>query len=272
MDDERFLKACELREDGKLREAIDEFYRIAEDTQDPVDKAGVLLNVAATLQALGQYDQAREQLSAAQSIVAPLDDSSIESSCDEQLLQLKVGLAFEEADILSYEGNTEEALAQFDLLLKKYDQELKEPGLRKKYEMIQARRGFILADLGRCQEALPILEEAESFEGREAETRFYLGHCYLAKDDYSSAMEKLIEALKIGLYRRLEYRAHCELGIVYYTLKDYGQAKLEFEKSAETADAEYMQQAQIWKWLEITSRTLGLKDEADRYSKLATPS
>ncbi len=50
---------------------------------------------------------------------------------------------------------------------------------------------------------------------------------------------------------------------MYFTLKDYGQAKLEFEKCAETADKEYMQQAQIWKWLENTSRVLGLKDEAD---------
>ncbi len=89
MDDERFLKACQLRDDGKFKEAIDEFHRIAEDTEDPVDQAGVLLNIAATLQALGQYDQAREQLSTARSIVAPLDDSNIESSCDEQLLQRK---------------------------------------------------------------------------------------------------------------------------------------------------------------------------------------
>lgn len=267
MDEERFLKACQLREDGKLREAIDEFYRIAEDTEDPVDKAGVLLNVATTLQALGQYDQAREQLSTARSIVAPLDDSNIE-----RLLQLKVGLAFEEADILSYEGNLEKALAQFDLLLKNYDKELKEPELRKTYEMIQARRGFILADLGRCKEALPILEEAKSFEGRKAEISFYLGHCYVASRDYSKGAEKLLEALRIGLYERLAYRAHCELGIVHFRLKDYAQAKLEFEKCAETADKEYMQQAQIWKWLENTSRVLGFKDEADRYSRLTTPS
>ncbi len=97
-------------------------------------------------------------------------------------------------------------------------------------------------------------------------------NCYVASRDYSKGAEKLLEALRIGLYERLAYRAHCELGIVHFRLKDYAQAKLEFEKCAETADKEYMQQAQIWKWLENTSRVLGFKDEADRYSRLTTPS
>jgi len=269
MDNRRFLKACELRDTGNLREALAEFYRIAEDTEDPIDKGGVLLNAGAIHQALGQYDQAREQLSAARRLVPQSEDSHNESSRDERLLQLEVRLGFEDADILSFEGKIEEALVKFDLLLKKHGSEMQDPEFREIYEMIQSRRGFILADLGRCREALPILKEAESFEARKAEVRFYLGHCYLADHEYSMAKGKLVEALKIGLYRRLEYRAHHELGIVYYRLKEYAQAKLEFVKGAEKADAEYIQQAQIWKWLENTSRSLGLKDEADRYSKLA---
>jgi tetratricopeptide (TPR) repeat protein len=186
------------------------------------------------------------------------------------MLQLEVSLEFEEADICSYEGKLDEALAKFDLLLKKYGQKLKEPELRESYEMTQARRGFILADLGRCEEALPVLEEAEFFEERKAETHFYLGHCHVAGREYAKARGKLIEALRLGLPPRLEYRAHCELGIVHYRLKDYEQAKVEFEKSAETADEEYIRQAQIWKWLESTSRALGLKDQVEHYSKMAS--
>lgn len=272
MDDERFLKACQLRDDGKFKEAIDEFHRIAEDTEDPVDKAGVYLNAATTLLVLGEYEQGRSLLSVARSLLASSDTLQLESDRDVEVLRLEMQLDFEEADFLSHEGKIEEALAKFDLLLKKYGQKMQNAEFRATYEMTQSRRGFILADLGRCKEALPILEEAESFEGREAEIRFYLGHCYLANDKYCKAMGRLLEALRIGLHKRYAYRAHCELGIVYFTLKDYGQAKLEFEKCAETADEEYMQQSQIWKWLENTSRVLGLKDEADRYSKLTIPS
>jgi len=61
MNDERFLRACQLRDDGHLREAVDEFHRIANDTEDPIDKAGVLVNAATTLKALGEFDQARRQ-------------------------------------------------------------------------------------------------------------------------------------------------------------------------------------------------------------------
>jgi tetratricopeptide (TPR) repeat protein len=272
MDDQQFLKACQLRDDGKLTEAIDEFRRIAEDTRDPVDRAGVLLNVAATLRALSEFTKAREELRAARSLAASSDASSAQALRDPRLLQLEVSLDFEEADICGYEGKLDEALTKFDLLLKKYGQTLKEPELRESYEMIQARRGFLFADLGRCKEALPVLEEAESFEERKAEIYFYLGHCYLTDCEYARAAGKLVNALRLRLPRSLEYRAHCELGIAYYRLKDYAQAKLEFEKSAETADAEYIQESQIWKWLEDTSRTLGLKDQADRYSKLAMSS
>jgi tetratricopeptide (TPR) repeat protein len=66
----------------------------------------------------------------------------------------------------------------------------------------------------------------------------------------------------------LEYRAHFELGTTYYHLKDYEKAKHELEKAAEQADAgdfirelDYVKQSDIWKWLEMTSRVLGLQAE-----------
>jgi len=268
MDEQSFLKACQLRDNGALKEAIEEFCRIAKETSDPIDKAGVLLNAATTLKILGECNLARMQLKAARDVIISSDDPPSKLRADYRLALLNVRIEFEDADISSFEGNITEALARFDLLLTKYEQELKEPDLRECYEMIQARRGFILADLGRNRDALPILQEAESFKGRQAEIRFYLGHCYLAIRDYSKALEWLNEAIGLGLPRRLEYRANCELGIAYYNMKNYAQAKLSFEKSVEKADTEYIQQAQIWKWLQNSSRLLGLNDEADRYSKL----
>jgi tetratricopeptide (TPR) repeat protein len=182
------------------------------DTRDPVEQAVVLLNVAATLRALSEFDKAREELSTVRSLIESSDDSSIEVSLDHRLLQLQVSLDFEDADICGYEGKLEEALAKFDFLVEKYAQALREPELRQSYEMIQARRGFIFADLGRCREALPVLKEAESFEERKAEIYFYLGHCYLTDREYEKAAEKLVHALRLGLPDSLMYRAHCELG------------------------------------------------------------
>jgi tetratricopeptide (TPR) repeat protein len=272
MDDQRFLKACQLREEGKLREAIDEFFRIVEVTEDPIDKAGVLVYAAATLRELGDYDDAMQQLSVAKNFVRSFGDSRSNLTSDYRLRQLEVLLDFEEADIWRFMGRNEEALAKFNASLKKYGESLHEPEFRDMYEMIQTRRAFLLADLGRWKESLPILEETESSEELREGTLFYLGHCYLSARDYVRAEEKLIEALRLGLPKNLEYRAHCELGMVYASLGNYTQAKSEFEKSTEKADAGYIKQAQLWKRLEAVCRGLGLKDEADRYARLAMPS
>jgi tetratricopeptide (TPR) repeat protein len=92
-------------------------------------------------------------------------------------------------------------------------------------------------------------------------------------NDYKRAQEKLTEALKLGgLPIWLEYRAHFELGTTYYHLKDYEKAKHELEKAAEQADADYVRQSDIWKWLEMTCRVLGLQAEADFYAGRLLPS
>jgi len=270
VDDKRFLSASKLRAEGKLREAISEFLGIAEDAEDPVDKAGVLLNVATTFNALGEYDQARKQLLAARRLVSSLEDWSAETPRDSRIIQLKVSLDFEDAEICSFEGRLDIALAKFDQLLKTYDRMLQEPELLESYKMIQTRRAFLLADLGRWKEALPILKEAESFEERKPETYFYLGHCYLSGGEHGEAAEKLIEALRLGLPASLEFRAHCELGMAYSNLRNYRLAKVEFEKCVASADQNYLDQAHIWKRLESVCRSLGLTGEADHYAGHAT--
>jgi tetratricopeptide (TPR) repeat protein len=270
VDDKRFLNASKLRDEGKLREAISEFFGVAGDAEDPVDKAGVLLNIATTFNALGEYDQARQQMLAARRLVSSLEDWSAETPRDGRIVQLKVSLDFEDAEICSFEGQLDMALGKFDQLLKTYGRMLQEPELRESYEMTQTRRAFLLADLGRWKEALPILKEAESFEERKPEIYFYLGHCYLSGGEHRKAAEKLIGALSLGLPASLEFRAHCELGMAYSNLRNYEQAKVEFEKCVASADQKYLDQARLWKRLESVCRALGLTTEADRYAGLAS--
>jgi tetratricopeptide (TPR) repeat protein len=173
------------------------------------------------------------------------------------------------------------ALNQFDAALKKHrlDAALKKDSLAPKdlhsrdfYESIQIRRAFILADLGRWKEALPILEGLTSTQEYKEGIAFYLGHCYVESGDYYRAEEKLTEALKLGLPSHLEYCAHCELGTTYYHLENYSRAKEEFERGAKQADATYIKKSQVWKWLEMTCRALGLKAEAEQYARMANPS
>ena len=271
MDEERLLKACELVDKGKYSEAHNEFIQLAEDTPDPVEKTWPLIYAANTLQTLGQQEAATVQLSAARTLLEKHRPSI--SARDEKFAAAECFLDFEDASLFWLRGGSKEAaLDRFDAALKKHRLALEDPRSHGLHEAFQIRRAFILADLGRWKEALPILEGIKSPQEYREGVAFYLGHCYLAGDEYDRAKDKFTEALKLGLPISLEYRAHCELGMAYYNLKDYAKAKQELEKGAEHADGNYIKQSHIWKWLEMTCRALGLNAEAEIYVSMTRPS
>jgi len=280
MDEQRFLRACRLRDDGKLTEAYNEFSHLAETTADPLDKAGALMYAANTLETSGQVEAATTKLIAARALIE--ERRSSESPGDEKFAALELFLDYEDANLFWLRGeNPEAALNRFEAALKKHrlDTALKKGSPAPKalhsrdfYQAIQIRRAFILADLGRCKEALPILEGIKSPHEYREGIAFYLGHCYSCAHDLERAEEKLNEALRLGLPKHLEYRAHSELGVTYYNLQNYAKAKEEFEKGTQMADAAYIKESQIWRWLELTCRALGLKAEADQYARMTNPS
>lgn len=271
MDEQRLQRACELVHKGKYSEAHNEFIQLAEDTPDPVEKAWPLIYAANTLQTLGQQEAATAQLSAARTLLEKHRPSI--SSKDEKFAAAECFLDFEDANLLWLgRGNEEEALERFDAALKKHRIALEDQRSGSLREAFQIRRAFILADLGRWKEALPILEGIKSPQEYQEGIAFYLGHCYLAAEDYERAKEKLTEALKLGgLPIWLQYRARFELGTTYYNLKDYANARQELEEAAHQADADYVKQSHIWKWLEMTCRALGLHGEAELYAKRSRP-
>lgn len=147
--------------------------------------------------------------------------------------------------------------------------ELAQPDLRDIRETIQGERAFLLADLGRFAEAIPILETLEPSQHENSSLLFYLGYCYAMIGDYHRARPKLEAALKVGVPPFMLSAAHSSLGFAYYMAGEYSRAKLELEIGARTASAEYLKQGRIWQWLEATCKALGLEGEAERYAKLA---
>jgi tetratricopeptide (TPR) repeat protein len=281
MDEQRFRHACQMRDDGKLTQAYDEFSRLADSTADPLDKAGALLYAANTLEISGQVEAATTKISAVRALIE--EHRTPMSMSNEKFAALELFLDYEDANLAWLrDENREEVLKRFDATLKKHKLDAalqkdspahKDVHSRDLYESIQIRRAFILADLARWEEALPILEAIKSPQEYREGVAFYLGHCYLAAHDYIRAKQKITEALRLGgLPRSLEYRAHCELGMAYYNLKDYAKAKEEFEEGAQMADAAYIKESQIWRSLALTCRALGLKAEAEQYARMANPS
>jgi len=197
MDEKRLLHACELVDAGKLAEAYDEFVQLAENTPDPIEKAWPLIYAANTLQTLGQEEAATAQLSAARALIETHRPSN--PATNEMFAAAESFLDFEDANLSWLRGdNLEAALNKFDAALTKHRSALKDPRARGLYEAIQIRRAFILADLGRWKESLPVLEEIKSPQEYVEGIAFYLGHCYLAAHDYIKAEQKLTEALSLG--------------------------------------------------------------------------
>ncbi|HET9804694.1 MAG TPA: hypothetical protein VFP96_15745 [Candidatus Acidoferrum sp.] len=270
MDEKRLLHACALVGEGKYAEAYNEFIQLAENTTDPIEKVWPLIYAANTLQTLGQEEAATSQLSAARALLDKHRPS--DAAANEMFAAAETFLDFGDANLLWLGGGSlQTALSRFDVVLKKHRLGLKVPSARSLRDAIQIRRAFILADLGRWKESLPILEEIESPQEYREGVAFYLGHCYLAAHDHIRAEQKLTEALRLGgLPRSLEYRAHCELGMTYYELQNYAPARRELEKGAATADKGYLKDGTIWKYLEQTCRALRLNEEAEHYASLAS--
>jgi hypothetical protein len=62
--------------------------------------------------------------------------------------------------------------------LKRFKDEIKEPRRIEIYDEIQSRRAYFLADLGKCDKALPALEEIKDRRNDDTIFLFYLEHCY----------------------------------------------------------------------------------------------
>jgi tetratricopeptide (TPR) repeat protein len=279
MDEPKFLKACHLRDSGELAEAYREFIDVAEGASDPLDKAGALLYACNALEMAGRIEEAISTLTEAQAL---MENCRHESGVKEKREGFELFLDYEAANLLWLRGKSlQAALDKFEAAIKKHhlgalvnkhNLTSKEAFTHSFYESIQIRRAFILADLGRWKEAMPILENIESPQEYKEGIAFYLGHCYLHAHDYNKAVNYLTQALKLGLPKSLEYRAYCESGMSFYRLGEYARAKMEFEKCARIGDAKYIKESQIWKWLEYACRALGLKSEAEEYARMQNPS
>lgn len=273
MDKKTLLKeAMALRDQRKYKEAADILLSLANTTEDLFEKAGMLINLTHALKGSGRLDLAKSQLSAARELLALPPNAVLGNADDENRRRLLIWAELEDARISEAESGLQKALEGLNCILTNHQSELSKPGFAEIYQAVQRDRAFRLADLGSFQEALPILEEVDSADPHDRWTLFYLGYCYLCTNKYAEANEKLEEAVSLRLLPDFEGQAHCLLGVGYYELGDYSKARVEFEMGVKTAPTDYIKQAGIWRWLECSCISLGLRAEAERYGKLARSS
>ena len=273
MTDSQLLdKACALREEGRFREAYDLFMLAANQADNPLEKACILLNATTNLTQSDEQARSRHQLNQIRDLLGTANSSGLNEDEQDEFVHAQVGIEMEEAEVLVTEGKIEAAIEQLTATLARFKDEIQEPSRIDIYDEIQTRRAYFLADLDQFEKAIPILEEAKGRRNDDTIFLFYLGHCYLSAKRWGEAQDKLERALILGPRPGIAFQAHGSLGMVFYETGNYSRAKQELETSARLAAPGYIKQAHIWEWLEYTCIRLGLKEEARQYGQLARPS
>jgi tetratricopeptide (TPR) repeat protein len=270
--DQTYRDAVTLREEGRYEQAAQLFLEVSRSTDNFLKKAGMLLNVVNALKDAGDLEGARKHLVAASELLSLVPNARLGLSDEQNWRMLLIGVALEDARLVAKEGRSHEAIAKIDSLLTEHQYELTKPDFLEVYVAIQRDRAFLLADLGGCREALPILEQVDEKDPHDHWTLFYLGYCYLNLERYVEAQRKLEEAISLGLTPDFQGRAHCALGAACYHLQQYARAKSELEEGVKTASPRFLKKVEMWKWLEYTCIGLGLRAEAEKYALLARAS
>jgi tetratricopeptide (TPR) repeat protein len=264
MDSTRFDNANKLWAAGRNEEAAREFQAMAEEADNPDEKAATLANEHRCYLQIGQLDKANEVMRQIRSL--PVQDNFVR-------LIIDVGDAF----MTTQMGKLKEGVRKFEIILESNQEELRNPENRHLYEAVQESRGITLTNLGRYTEALPILKEAVSFTNDKFDpelVHFYLGVCYQGISDTASAKEALLRAISLDLSNDFEADARYRLGVLYFVSGAPAQAKHHLEAALQMPEAAINAQLRrnIYQQMSRTCHYLEETEEEQKYKKLAQSS
>ena len=253
------LQAKELRKNGHVEEALALFQSAFDSARDPANQAPAANGIGQCLWKMGRKEEAKKII---QEAMEKLPEDHPEH----------LDLEFLNAWWYGAEGEFEKAMQILNYLLPKARKQLPLPDGREFYRDILLLHGVMCSEFGQPRQAIPVLEEALTFElspPRKGEALYRLGVCYYDLGQKALAKEKLQLSVTAGLPEDLEVRAHHYLGLIHFENRAYAWAKQEFEFSERHADEVGLSRKAILEMLSHTCRRLGLDEEAKRYEDLA---
>ena len=252
--------AFELRKVGQTEKALEAFRALIASTEDPDDKAGLLMQEASCLAELGHRDEAKAALEQARLVSRK---PWLNAYADEQ-----------EALISMSEGDYDQSLRIYDGILSQYPFVNEDAAHRGLYESVQVERGIILSTLGRREEALKVLAEALKFDLTEHErgTVIYnIGKCFLALKDQAQAKAAFEEVPMVCQDRDCVLPSRFNLGMIYANEGRLGSALQEFKWCEANGGADELPPGVLYSCLAEVLGAAGVTAEAERYRKLADP-
>jgi tetratricopeptide (TPR) repeat protein len=261
MDLDALNHAISVRDSGDQEGALAEFRSLIDKTEDPFERATLIGNEANILIVLHRFAEAKLSLKRAR---ATAQDDSSEAHAD-----------YQEALLCIQEGRYSDALHFHERIFRKYPHIVRDPQNRYLYEALQADRGTVLCILGRAQEAIPILEEALTYEisdEKKGRAFYDLGFCYQGTKQDEKAEVAFEQARRLCKDPRVLVGARYSLGALYGKKGQWGKALQELEWCEEHFVNCDVPRDYVYGWLFKVLRAIGRPDEAERYRKLINAS
>ena len=165
----------------------------------------------------------------------------------------------------------DEGVRNLAAILTEYADWFRNPESREVYEMVQLQRAFSLVHLERNEKALPLLEEALSFQlEREVQSDLHchLGRCYHELAFYQLARGQFERANALSVSEEWQPAFHYYYGYTLYELKEFQRAKREFILSVQSGPSG-PEPTLRYSMLAAVSRRLGEHSEARSYDEKA---
>jgi tetratricopeptide (TPR) repeat protein len=257
-EQEQFDQARKLMENGDFESSLKAFRELGSAAKDVDPKFDCSYGELLSLIRLGKANEARELLRVIRKTFAAIDEALVRA--DEAEIELD-----------SQEDRWDRVLPALERMLDRYGDLLHHPRLRDMHEQVQLRRGMRLAYLGRFKEALPLLEEAVTFDLAQSDGNLYheLGRCYLDKEDYEGAKDALTKAVKLGIHDSRAAHAHWNIAVILLRKDSPARALDELRLAEEHAAAAGTSKNHIYKAMAVAFHKLGMDEDALRYAKMS---
>lgn len=254
---QRLNDALDMRKIGNCQRALDEFENLERRSTHPEDFAALRLFQAMCLTDLGRVDDALERI----------------SRVDEKNLKTidRIDYEAEYARIRRAKGMPAEALDHIEHALRMADSVEDKRRVEDAKRNLRALFGILLAESGKCDDALPILCEVPERDPWWAEARLHAGDCMYKKKAYREAIQcykgLVSEQEKVHpLYRDAALR---NIGFAYFDLGEY-RASVEYLQSVlHSYDNAPDLKAELFRILASAYSKLGLNQEAAEYGRFS---
>jgi tetratricopeptide (TPR) repeat protein len=247
--DEAFVK----RAAGDYSGALQEFESLERRSWHPQDIAALRFFRATCLTDLGRAEDALKRIS--------------EVDKNQLIFSKQIDYEYERARIERALGHTREALDLVRIALKMVDAASDKAEVSVVSRGLETLRGILLAESGRCEEALPVLEAVPTDDDGWAEARIRLGDCKIRKKLYREALEHYLSVTSSSkeldpIHRKTALR---NVGCAYYYMGNYRKAIEYLTKVEHGYDGHPDLKAELCGVLASAYSRLGMTQEAAKY-------